>query len=86
VNEILKNNGWLHYSSGCPCNGLPRYYKNPNCDGFICVTKAGYGIIKRGGVEIFRTKNIQDFENKLKELSPTPTLPKGEGESAKENI
>ena len=68
MNEILRNNNWIHYSSGCPCVGLPRYYKNPDHEGYICITKAGFGIIKRGGVEIFKTKNITEFEQKLKTL------------------
>ena len=68
MNEVLKQNGWYHYASGCYCNGLPLYYKNADYPDFTAVTKAGYGIIRRNGIEFFKTKDVAEFETKIKSL------------------
>jgi hypothetical protein len=68
MKEYLIENGWIHYSTGCPCNGLPKYYKNSSHPDYRIITKSGFGIIKRSGVEIFRTKDIEQFKAKLHEI------------------
>ena len=66
--EIVEKYGFVHYATGCPCNGLGKFYKHENYPNYRIITKAGFGIIKRNGVEIYRTKKIDDFEKKLKEI------------------
>jgi len=65
MNEILVKYGWECYKKGCSCQGLPKYYKHDKHENYICITKSGYGIIKRGGIEIFKTKNLEDYENEI---------------------
>ncbi|MCL1933530.1 MAG: hypothetical protein FWF53_06955 [Candidatus Azobacteroides sp.] len=71
MKELLIENGWIHYSTGCPCQSLPKYYKHPDYPDYRIVTKGGFGIIKKNGVEIFRTKDIEQFKAKLEELKLT---------------
>jgi len=47
MNEILVKYGWECYKKGCSCQGLPKYYKHDKHENYICITKSGYGIIKR---------------------------------------
>ena len=69
MKELLTENGWVHYSTGCPCTGLPRYYKHQDFPDYRVVTKGGFGIIRKGGVEIFRTKVAEELILKIKELT-----------------
>ena len=69
MKEFLINSGWVNYSTGCACIGLPRYYKHQDYPDYRVVTKAGYGIIKKGGVEIFKTKVSDELFAKIKELT-----------------
>ena len=68
MRELLIENGWVHYSTGCPCAGLPKYYKHQDYPDYRIVTKGGFGIIRKSGVEIYRTKDSEQFKNKLHEI------------------
>ena len=68
IKSAIDEYRFVNYSSGCPCNGLPRFYKNEKYPDYKIVTKSGYGIIKKGGVQIFKTRDPELFEEKLKEL------------------
>ena len=67
----LIENGWINYATGCPCTGLAKYYKHLNFAEYRIITKTGFGIIKKGGVEIFRTKQVEDFISKMEEFKLT---------------
>ena len=68
MKEYLIENGWIHYSTGCACVGLPKYYRHQDYQDYKIITKGGYGIIRRNGVEIYRTKDVEQFKNKLNEV------------------
>jgi 5'-3' exonuclease len=67
MKELLEKYGFLHYATGCSCQGLPKYYKHSDFTDFRVILKSGYGIIKKNGTEKFRTKDIEQFKLKLLE-------------------
>ena len=68
MREILLEYGFFHYATDCPCRGLCKFYRHNDYPDYRIVTKGGAGIIKRSGVEIFRTKDIEQFKMKLNEI------------------
>lgn len=67
MKQFLIDNNWNHYSTGCSCQGKPMYYKNANYPGYIIVIRGNYGIIRFGGVEKFKTNDINQFKTKYEE-------------------
>lgn len=43
------------------------YYKNPNYPGYIIVIRGSYGIIRFGGVEKFKSNDLNQFKTKYEE-------------------
>jgi hypothetical protein len=68
MKELISEYGFVQYSTGCPCQGLPRYYKNGIYPDYRIVTKTGMGIIKRNGAELFRTRDVELLRKKMNEL------------------
>ena len=69
MREFLLNNGWIHYATDCPCRGLGKYYKHQDFPDYRVVIKGGFGIIRKNGVEIFKTKVTDELIFKIKELT-----------------
>ena len=69
MKEVLIENGWYNYATGCACQGLPRYYKHQDYPEYRIVTKGGCGIIKKSGIEIFKTKVAEELISKIKEMT-----------------
>jgi len=68
MKKLIEKYDFYHYSTQCPCNGGGKYYKNNDYPDLRILLKAGFGIIRIGGAEKFRTKNEIEFENKLKDF------------------
>jgi hypothetical protein len=68
MKELITKYDFYHFSTGCACQGLPRYYKNDHYPDYRIVTKGGAGIIKKSGVELFRTKDVLQLKTKMDEL------------------
>lgn len=66
MKELLENNGWCNFKTGCSCQGKPRYFNNINRPGIILIIKGDYFTIRKGGVELYKGKS-EEFELKLKE-------------------
>jgi len=69
MKELLIENGWIHYSTSCPCTGLAKYYKHLDFPDYRVVIKGGFGIIRKNGVEIFKTKVADELILKINELT-----------------
>ena len=67
MKTLIEKYGFVHFATGCSCNGLPRHYKHFDFPDFKITLKSGYGIIKKNGVEKFRTKDIEQLDKKLQE-------------------
>jgi hypothetical protein len=67
MKKILEQTGWIHYASGCPCTGLPRFYKHNAFPDYKIILKAGYATIRKHGTDKFKTNNIDQLKQKLKE-------------------
>ena len=67
MKELLINNGWIHYATGCACVGLPRYYKHQFFSGYKIIIKGGFGTIKKNGAELFKTRDVEQLKQKLEE-------------------
>jgi hypothetical protein len=65
MKEFLINNGWIHYASGCPCLGLPRYYKNPAFPDYRIILKGGTVTLRYCGIDKFRTNNMEELRKKM---------------------
>jgi len=69
MRELLIKNGFVHYATGCSCQGLPKYYKHQDYPDYRIITKGGFGIIRKSGVETYRTKDAGELLLKIKELT-----------------
>jgi hypothetical protein len=67
MRDFLIQNGWIHYASGCPCRGLPRYYKNPFFPDCQIVLKGGRATLRYCGIDKFRTNNVDELKQKMTE-------------------
>jgi hypothetical protein len=61
--SLIEKNGWKLYQTGCPCKGLPRYFKNAAKPEYKIILKGGYCIVKRGGAVILKTKDFNLFKS-----------------------
>jgi hypothetical protein len=65
MKELIENNGWFHFRTGCPCVGSPKWYNNQDHPDYRIVLKKGKGSIRREKREVFRTADLDKFKNKL---------------------
>ncbi len=64
MKELLTNNGWMHYKTGCSCNGSPKFYKHPDHFGYIVITKSTQFAIKKDG-RVIASGNTHQLKQKL---------------------
>lgn len=64
MKEILRNLGWENYRTGCPCNGLPRYFRHTHHSDYIIIIRGSFFSIKKSGVEIAKGRE-EIFTSKL---------------------
>lgn len=48
MKDILIANGWVHYRTGCSCNGSPHFYKHDDHLEEIVVRNSRFSIYKEG--------------------------------------
>jgi hypothetical protein len=65
MRDFLIQNGWTHYQTGCPCNGSPRYYKNPSFPEYKIILKSGNATLRYYGIDKFRTNNEEELKQKM---------------------
>ncbi len=68
MKEILKNNGWVNYRTGCACVGLPRYWKNGDRPTWIVITRGNSFSINENNVQLYRGVE-REFIAKMKEYN-----------------
>jgi len=66
MKEILLENDWVNYRTGCSCIGLPRYWKNEDRPGWIVITKGSMFSVNQNGNFMYKG-NERDFYQKMKE-------------------
>ncbi|MDR2003930.1 MAG: hypothetical protein LBQ74_12935 [Prevotella sp.] len=64
MKELLLNNGWVHYKTGCSCNGSPKFYNHPAYFGYIVITKSVRFAIKKDG-KVIASGNADQLKQKL---------------------
>ncbi|WP_418894219.1 hypothetical protein [Limibacterium fermenti] len=72
MEEILKNNRWFHYRTGCACVGLPRYWRNEERPGWTVVIRGNMYSINENNCQVARGTEI-DFETKMRKLNLIPS-------------
>lgn len=73
MKEILINNGWVHYKTGCSCNASPRFYNNSNHPEYIIIIRGTSFRIKKSGVQIAKG-TIDTFQSKLLQYELNPGI------------
>lgn len=66
MKEILLENDWVNYRTGCSCIGLPRYWKNEDRPGWIVITKGSMFSVTLKG-DFMCKGNEKEFYQKMKE-------------------
>jgi len=64
MKEIILNNGWIHYKTGCSCNASPWYFSNSLHPDYTIIIRGTFFAIKKSGLEISKG-NIDSFQSKL---------------------
>lgn len=68
MRKIVEDLGFYHVSTQCPCVGGGRFYKNNDYPNLKVLLKGAFGIIRKNGVEKFKTNDSELLEKKLKEI------------------
>jgi hypothetical protein len=66
MKELLIANGWVHFRTGCSCNGSPRFYKNSSFFDYTIIVRNNKFSIKKGHA-IIASGLPGQLENKMKQ-------------------